>query len=74
MTPIEQVAKAFHEHYERLAPSFGYTTRDSSAVPWAEVPEDNWRLMVATVDAVLSDDACAEAIRAVFDAFEEMST
>lgn len=43
----EQLAKCFHEAYERLAPSFEYETRKASAVPWADVPEKNKRLMIA---------------------------
>jgi Lar family restriction alleviation protein len=43
----EQLAQMFHETYERLAPSFGYETRKSSAKPWADVPENNKRLMIA---------------------------
>lgn len=45
----ERVARAFHEAYERLAPDFGYRTREASAVPWAEVPEANRLLMRAVV-------------------------
>jgi hypothetical protein len=51
-TTNEDVARAFHEAYERLAPSFGYATREASAKPWADVPEANRRLMVATVAEV----------------------
>ena len=43
----EQLAQQFHEAYERLAPSFGYKTREASAKPWAEVPENNRKLMTA---------------------------
>lgn len=43
----ETLAQRFHEAYERLAPSFGYETRTASAKPWAEVPENNRRLMTA---------------------------
>ena len=43
----EELARAFHETYERLAPSFGYETRRATAVPWADVPEQNKRLMIA---------------------------
>lgn len=46
MTP-EQLAQLFHETYERLAPDFGYKTREASAVPWSEVPPANKRLMIA---------------------------
>ncbi len=48
----EAAAKAFHEAYERLAPSFNYTTRRESAVPWKEMPEQNRRLMIAVTDEV----------------------
>jgi hypothetical protein len=50
----EELARRFHETYERLAPSFGYETRSESAVPWDAVPEKNRRLMVAV---------CAELLR-----------
>jgi hypothetical protein len=43
----ETLARRFHEAYERLAPSFGYETREASAKPWAEVPENNRKLMIA---------------------------
>ena len=46
---VEQMARAFHETYERLAPSFGYETRKASAAPWEQVPENNRKLMIATV-------------------------
>jgi len=49
----EQIAQAFHEAYERLAPDFGYQTREASAKPWAEVPEQNRALMVAVVQSLL---------------------
>jgi hypothetical protein len=50
----ELLARTFHESYERLAPSFGYATRDDSRQPWEEVPEPNRRLMVATAEAVIA--------------------
>jgi len=57
MTPpvpsAEGIARAFHEAYERLAPSFGWTTSATTAVPWERVPEANRRLMVAVVREVL---------------------
>ncbi len=49
----EQIAQAFHETYEQIAPDFGYETREASAKPWAEVPEQNKSLMVAVVQALL---------------------
>lgn len=48
----EQLARLFHETYERLAPSFGYETRKDSAVPWEQVPERNKRLMIAVADYI----------------------
>lgn len=49
----EWLAQQFHEAYERLAPSYSYQTREASAKPWAEVPENNRQLMVATVDDLI---------------------
>jgi len=57
----ESLARLFHETYERLAPDFGYRTREASAKPWADVPEQNRALMVATCTAVV--DALARAGR-----------
>ena len=51
----EHMARKFHEHYEALAPSFGYKTREESAVPWDEVPVQNKALMVATCLALMSE-------------------
>lgn len=53
MTP-DELARFFHETYERLAPDYGYKTREESAVPWDDVPTDNKALMTAT---------CAEVLR-----------
>lgn len=49
----EELARSFHESYEKLAPSHGYETRKDSAVPWEAVPEKNKKLMIATAGAVL---------------------
>lgn len=50
----ERVARSFHEKYEELAPQHGYKTREESAVPWNKVPENNKKLMIETVYAVLT--------------------
>ena len=50
----EQLAQLFHETYERLAPDYGYRTREASAKPWSEVPENNRALMIATCAQVLA--------------------
>jgi hypothetical protein len=52
----EEIARAFHEAYERLAPSFSYQTRRASAVPWADVPEANRKLMIAVVRDLMQRD------------------
>jgi hypothetical protein len=49
----EQVAQRFHETYERLAPDFGYRTREASAKPWTEVPEQNRAPMIAVCAELL---------------------
>ena len=49
----EELARLFHETYERLAPDFGYKTREASAVPWEKVPDSNKRLMIAVAAEVL---------------------
>ncbi len=49
----ETVAQLFHESYERLAPYFNYTTREATRKPWAEIPEQNKRLMIAVAIEVL---------------------
>jgi hypothetical protein len=56
----EGLARRFHETYERLAPSFGYRTREASAKPWDEVPEDNRHLMIAVCAEILSAQRPAE--------------
>ena len=51
----ENLARRFHETYEKLAPSFGYETKKDSAVQWADVPEKNKNLMIATCKAILDE-------------------
>lgn len=73
----KEIAKFFHETYEKLAPSFGYETRPESAVPWEDVPQQNRALMVAVAgrvmekfesDRVALSDRVEAAERAVDDA------
>lgn len=52
MVNAEELAKTFHEIYERLAPQFGYKTREASAVPWEDVPENNKKLMIAVCNEI----------------------
>ena len=53
MLNAHEVAKLFHENYERLAPQFGYETREASSLPWEDVPERNKQLMIATCREVM---------------------
>lgn len=50
MTPLE-LAMLFHEAYERLAPSFGYGTREDTRIFLPE--SQNGGLMVAVCEEVL---------------------
>ncbi len=52
MTP-EEIAKQFHETYERLAPEFNYETRLQSRVPWEDIPKENRELMIAVVEDLI---------------------
>lgn len=56
-TRAEELARRFHDEYERLAPEFGYETRPESAVPWDQVPENNRALMVAVCETILTEEA-----------------
>lgn len=76
----EALARRFHEAYERLAPDYGYKTRDASAVDWEFVPDANRSLMIAVAGEILAGfrrqgpitdaqvDRVAEAIARVADA------
>jgi hypothetical protein len=63
------VAQRFHETYERLAPSFGYQTREASAKPWADVPEQNKALMIAVCAEI-----CEGFARPVSNSDDELDT
>jgi hypothetical protein len=63
----EGLAQRFHETYERLASSFGYVTREASAKPWADVPEQNRALMTAVCAEILGSPAGAKPDATEFD-------
>jgi len=51
---IDDIAHLFHDRYEALAPEWGYTTRDETAVDWNDLPPPNKGLMRAVVrDALM---------------------
>jgi len=49
-----QLAERFYEVYERLASQFDYETREKTAVPCAQVPEQNRLFMI---------EVCADLLR-----------
>lgn len=49
------LAEAFHQHYEKLAPTFGYETREESKTTWEDVPLNNKALMCFTAQAVIEE-------------------
>lgn len=51
----DQVARFFHETYERLAPQYSYKTRKDSAVAWEDVPKNNKELMTAVAKEVIKE-------------------
>lgn len=63
MITAEQLAKLFHDTYERLAPEFGYETRPESATSWDQVPDNNKHLMVATAEVVITELADKHGIQ-----------
>lgn len=54
--PLE-LAQLFHTHYERLAPEFGYETREDTRQ--FDVTKPNAALMIATCRAILQDQKVA---------------
>jgi hypothetical protein len=64
----EDLARAFHETYERLAPKFGYRTREPSAKPWVEVPETNRNLMIAVCSVIRPEIEREAKVEAVAEA------
>lgn len=49
----DRIAKWFHFYYEGFASDFGYATRQESAVPWRDVPEQNKALMRCVVETLI---------------------
>jgi DNA repair ATPase RecN len=73
MSRAQDLAKKFHEAYERLA-QFGYETRRESAKPWEEVPENNRRLMEAVCEELLGAARCAQVEAELAQAKTERET
>jgi hypothetical protein len=67
----EQIARRFHETYERLGPSFGWQTQESARdKDFDELPDSNRALMIATVTTLLEGGAI-EPGPAVVENFRE---
>jgi cupin superfamily acireductone dioxygenase involved in methionine salvage len=66
----EKVAKLFHDTYERLAPQYGYKTRDETAVAWEDVPWPNKALMIAVAATVREYVVNVEVARLIAERVE----
>ena len=62
MAIAHEIAREFHESYERLAPQYGYETREESAVPWSEVPDDNKLLMIGVIADLLDKGVIRQGV------------
>ena len=51
----EQLAKKFHDTYERLSIEYGWKTQEQCQVNFADLPKENRELMIAVVSEVCSD-------------------
>ena len=51
----EEIAEQFHDAYETRAPEHGYETREASAKPWADTPEQNKSLMIDVVQNLIDN-------------------
>lgn len=51
----DQVAEYFHRMYERLAPEFGYKTKEESRVPWENIAPNHRQLMRAVAAEVMKE-------------------
>lgn len=60
---VDDIAQAFHDAYEQLAPGFSYKTRKASAVPWEDVPGPNKSLVRATVAKLINDGVIQRPVR-----------
>lgn len=60
MNRAERIARAFHEVYEAEAEVWGWSTQDSSRVPWDDLPAANKTTMVSTVGLLLVRGVIAE--------------
>lgn len=69
---IERKARELHDSYERLAPKFGYETRDESRVEWQRLDPKLRALMIAAVDEVFGPIIHSQAKALSFIAHREL--
>jgi len=68
----EELARRFHDHYERLAPIFGYETREATRI--FDPESRNGRLMIAVADEIIVDlEAELTRLRSLAEAAEKLS-
>lgn len=70
--PVLEIAQAFHEAYERLAPAFRYQTRaalrGTTHEAWEQVPVENRALMCATVLELIQQGVIWPRVKALQEA------
>ena len=67
---VEALARSFHESYERLAPQFGYETRQETRK--FDAASDNGRLMIAVCAELLNEARNTPAPSAQGETLETM--
>lgn len=53
-TPAEQLARMFHDAYERLAPDYGWKTQTVSRKQWEELPDGLRLLMLSVCEEIIT--------------------
>lgn len=51
----EELAKFFHDEYDKLAPRYGWRTQISTQVTFDQLPDNNRALMVAVCEQVVEE-------------------
>ncbi len=66
-----ELAKAFHNAYEEMAPAFDYKTKTESAGAWDGIPENNQKLMIATCARIMMNITLPQERTAIAQAVAE---
>ena len=59
----EIIAERFHREYEALAPLYGWATQEASRTTWCQLPDNQRRLMIQTINNLLAHDIISPAGR-----------